>query len=102
MEGITYYYAVTAVDQTGNEGPAVETSATSIVLYPEPRISTNEAGQVVVSWTTNSAGWYLQESPDSTPGSWVYSLLVPAVVGDHYQLTVPVTAPRCFFRFILP
>lgn len=100
LDGITYYYAVTAVDQSANEGSAAETSATSIVPYPDLQISANEAGQVVVSWTSNSAGWYLQESPDSSPGSWVYSPLVPVVAGDQFQVTFTPTSQGRNFRLI--
>ncbi len=100
MNGVTYYYAVTAVDQSGNEGAAAETSATSIVPFPQLEISTNAEGEVVVSWTVNSAGWYLQESPDSSPGSWVFSPLVPVVVDGRFQVKFTPTGQGRNFRLI--
>jgi hypothetical protein len=100
MNGITYYYAVTAVDLSLNEGAAAETSATSIVPDPEIHISTNESGQVVVSWPSTAVGWYLQESPDSSPGSWVYSPLVPVLVGNQFQVTFTPAGQGRNFRLI--
>ena len=95
----TYYYVVTAVDQADNEWPATfETSADSI--FPSLKLSFNAMDQLVIEWTTTFSGWFLQESPDLTPASWMDSLLVPAVDGDHYQTVIATTPPRMFFRLM--
>ena len=101
VDKTTYHYVVTAVDQTGNESPASsETSATSILIYPQLYVYGNDQGQFLLEWTTTLPGWYLQESPDLTPGSWTYYPAAPIIVGDHYQVTITPTSQRRFFRLI--
>ncbi|MDP3848888.1 MAG: cellulase family glycosylhydrolase [Luteolibacter sp.] len=102
VNNVTYYYMVTAVDLQGNESYfSLVVGVTSIVPYPQLRISGNPNGGLKLEWPTASSGWYLQESPDLSPGSWVHSPLVPVMEANLYLATFDPTWQSRFFRLIL-
>lgn len=97
--GNNYFYAVTALDVRGNESStSLHVQAASAPAYPEISVSEPVFGQFVVQWAAASPGWYLQENRSLSPDTWIYSTLVPTVVGENYQVIVTPTSERRFFR----
>lgn len=57
------------------------------------------AGQVLVSWPTNSGDWVLQSTPSlSAGGTWVDVTNTPALVADHEIVTNGISGSAQFFR----
>jgi len=54
---------------------------------------------VVVAWPWPSTGYILQESPDTTPGSWVDSTRAVNTTGTRIEVVVPAIGQR-FFRLV--
>jgi hypothetical protein len=103
--GITCYYAVTAVDNLGNESAAsAETASAESPAIPSASFTGPPAGESgqVVQWSAAFPGWHLQESPDLSTGSWTDSTLPVSLVGEHYQVTLPSVGTQRFFRLAGP
>lgn len=72
----------------------------TVVQTPGAPILSIEAsgpGQATISWTPDTPGWVLQESPDLIPSSWTNS---PS--GATNPVAVPATLPKKFYRLFKP
>jgi len=55
--------------------------------------------QIELTWSTNWTGLTLQTSSGLSPaGSWTVEPAPPRIVGDHYQVTLPASDTKRFFR----
>jgi hypothetical protein len=54
-------------------------------------------GQATISWSPNSGGWVLQETPSLSPTNWINS-----VSGPTNPITIPVAPPTKFYRLFKP
>jgi len=94
-----------AISQNGNVivgwgiNPAGQTEGWIADLAPNVEIDRG-ASPVVISWSTNAAGFLLQQTP-SLPAVWTYSTTTPAVLNNRYVLTNSGDGQR-FFRLVKP
>lgn len=72
----------------------------SLVLPPPPQLGISISGpNVILTWPTNAPGFALQSTIDlHSPGVWNTNYPAPAVVGNQYVLTNPISGPRIFYR----
>jgi hypothetical protein len=59
---------------------------------------TKIGGSAVISWTTNSLGYTLQQIGDLTKTNWTSLTNSLGIVGSVNQVTLPLTATNNFFR----
>jgi hypothetical protein len=106
VNGLTYYYVVTATNQMGQGLPSPEAGATP--HGPVPLTGTNIAAKVsgrnfTVSWPSSYVGWILQTNAVDVGNSLDWGD-VPGS-GTNYQMIFPTgnsTNPREFFRLRYP
>ncbi|MGA2864218.1 MAG: glycoside hydrolase family 52 protein [Verrucomicrobiota bacterium] len=106
VNGITYYYVVTATNQIGEGLPSPEASATP--YGPVPSTGTNitvlvNGGNLTVSWPSNYVGWILQTNTVDVGNNVLWGDL-PGSQTDR-QMTFPTinpTIPMEFFRLRHP
>jgi uncharacterized repeat protein (TIGR03803 family) len=69
------------------------------IIMPGPKIDiTNMAGQAVISWRTNYAGFILQSSQDLNPGSWLDGTNLAFSASGRFWVTNPISSGSQFFR----
>jgi len=106
VNGLTYYYVVTATNQMGESLPSPEASATPHGAVPPT--GTNVAavasgGNVTVSWPLSYVGWILQTNAVDV-GNGLYWGDVPGS-GTNSRMTFTTSNPRSrseFFRLRHP
>ncbi len=76
------------------------TYSLGVLVRPELRISLPDPANVRLSWTTNSPGFALQQSPAVT-GTYVALSNAPVVIGPDFTVTLPNTNAG-FFRLAKP
>jgi len=62
--------------------------------------STETSNQIVLSWPTNQTGFTLQSSASLISPAWLNCDIAPAIVGDLFVVTNPISAPADFFRLM--
>jgi RHS repeat-associated protein len=94
----THTFQVMAQGNNGLWGPAAVFNL--IVLAPPPYITISRSSEeVVLSWTTNSANYYLQTTTNLSSGAvWTYATNTTSRVGASNYVTVPITNTAQFFR----
>ncbi|HWH71819.1 MAG TPA: fibronectin type III domain-containing protein, partial [Candidatus Sulfotelmatobacter sp.] len=106
VNGVTYYYILTATNQIGESLPSPEVSATP--YGPVPSTGTNltasvTGSQLMVSWPATYVGWILQTNK--------LNLGNPSAWGDvpdsltNWQMAFPINDPAIpigFFRLRHP
>jgi uncharacterized repeat protein (TIGR03803 family) len=72
----------------------------SLVLPPSPQLGISISGtNVILSWPTNAPGFALQSTTNlPSPGVWNTNYPGPAVIGNQYILTNPISGPQMFYR----
>ena len=74
-------------------------------FIPEPPrllYSTPQPGTLVLFWSTNAAGFVLQQNGDLNATNWVNVANVPAVVGTNWQVTLSLLIGNRFLRLRQP
>jgi hypothetical protein len=51
-----------------------------------------------ISWPQSASGFSLYTSSDLITGTWQNVAAIPVINGDRFQVTLPATASRNFFR----
>jgi hypothetical protein len=71
-------------------------------LLPRPSLAIRLAGSnVALSWPTNgSAGYRVQTNLNLSPGRWFDATKAVVVTNGAFQITLPISAPRTFYRLI--
>lgn len=72
------------------------------LLPPALGLSLPGNGQGHLEWPLVPAGWILKESSDLQAGGWLNYTGTISTVGDHYETTFRLTAPRRFFKLVPP
>ncbi len=106
VNGLTYYYVVTATNQSGAGLPSPEAGATP--RGPLPLMGTNITARVsgrsfTVSWPANYVGWILQTNAVDVGNSLDWGDVPGSET--NYQTTFPTTnptVPKVFFRLRHP
>lgn len=106
VNGLTYYYVVTATNQVGEGLPSPEASATP--SGPVPSTGTNLTAQVngrnlTISWPSNYVGWILQTNSLNVGNSLSWGDL--PFSQTNWRMTFPTTNPAIpmeFFRLRHP
>jgi len=77
----------------------------SDVLGPNATLSTSaklaavsSSGNVTLSWPVANAGFSVQSSPSLSPTTWTTLTNAPVLVGSTWQVVVPESGGRQFFR----
>ena len=60
VNGMPYYYVVTATNSFGESGNSSEASAWSVSTSPTPLNFVAMGGQIQISWPMDHTGWHLQ------------------------------------------
>lgn len=69
------------------------------IIMPGPLLSfSNAAGEVLLSWPTNYAGYIVQSATSLQPPNWVDSSGSPVVAGSEFRVSLPAAQPSRFFR----
>ena len=106
VNGLSYYYVVTATNHIGESLPSPEASATPHGAVPTTGTNiaaTASGGKVTVSWPLNYLGWILQTNAVDV-GNGLYWGDVPGS-GTNSQMTFPTsnsTSRSEFFRLRYP
>ena len=58
------------------------------------------SGNLTFSWTTNAVGFGVQMTADLFQPQWSIVDVTPAVQGDRYIVTLPLTNTRAFYRLV--
>jgi hypothetical protein len=86
VQGLTYFFAVTAYDTAGLESDYSEEISFTVTgtgtLPPALKIARLDQGHVVISWPTNFAGWSLKWSTDLRHWEGFYKW--PMVSGTNF------------------
>ena len=77
-------------------------SVTAASVRPVLSIAAVGGAQVQLAWTTNSAGYQLEQSPQLNGASWSGVTNVPTVTGDHFVLPLSAGDTQRFFRLHKP
>ena len=56
------------------------------------------SGNLIISWPQSATGYTLQSRASLTSGTWTNVSGTPSVVGNNYQLSVPISGSSQFFR----
>jgi len=118
-DGVTVFDGTVAADDPPvggyvefGSGTYWETTAGTVVDFdwvgwgdasdlPRPALSIRGVGSnVLVSWSTNDAGFLLQSSTDLTSSNWIDVINPVSVVGTQYAVTNASTAPAQYYRLI--
>jgi hypothetical protein len=103
VNGVTYYYVLTATNEIGESVPSPEVSATPVPATGTNLTASVTGSQLFVSWPATYVGWILQTN--------ILSLTNPAAWGDvpasrtNSQMTFPINnsaIPVEFFRLRHP
>ena len=66
-----------------------------------PTLAIRRAGpDVVLSWTTNAAGFTLFRTTNVVSTNWQMTIWPTVIVGDEYTVTEPVTDEQRFYRLV--
>lgn len=89
MNGVTYYYVVSALNPAGESA-----NSTQVSLVPRPPLSlTQTTTNLTLSWPLASAGFTLQSRTNLVSGNWEnVTSPAPQVVGDQWQVELPLSA----------
>lgn len=85
----------------GTSGGGRRNAGTIFRLSPEgPKMAAFRLlSDIVLTWPTNDAGFTLQSTTNLTaPVVWSTNLPAPGVVNGQYQVTIPLSGSRQFFR----
>ncbi|MGC9942537.1 MAG: LamG-like jellyroll fold domain-containing protein [Verrucomicrobiota bacterium] len=55
-------------------------------------------GNLIISWPQSATGYTLQSRSSLTSGTWTNVSGTPSVVGNNYQLSVPISGASQFYR----
>jgi hypothetical protein len=72
------------------------------VEAPRLWVAMTSSNCVLLTWSTNSSGFSLQESPVVSSGTWATNSTIPAVVGVLNQVCVPIASGKRFYRLAKP
>jgi regulation of enolase protein 1 (concanavalin A-like superfamily) len=101
LNGMTYYYEVSALNLAGESTNSVPASATP--QAPPTLILSRPGTNLMFSWPVTSAGFILQSSTNLAPGSWVtVTSPVPQNTNGQWQVILsPATnAGPVFYRLM--
>jgi hypothetical protein len=56
------------------------------------------SGNLIITWPQSATGYTLQSRASLTSGTWSNVAGTPTVVGNNYQLSVPISGAAQFFR----
>jgi len=92
-----------SADPPGTHNGRTHTSnfAMPIKLLPAPQLKIARlAGNVILSWPTNSGMLSFQSTPSLAPPNWSDLAQQPAVnlLGTNYQASLPISSTNVFFR----
>jgi hypothetical protein len=96
-----------AVADVNGDGPvdlvsANEGSGTLTVLTNTAVLVTVPFKNVVLSWSTNAAGFVLQQNSNLATANWQDVTNTPSVTNGQYQVTIPVSPANNFFHLFHP
>ena len=64
-----------------------------------PKLTATVSGSnLVITWPSSASGYTVQTS--SNLGSWSSAGLTPEIVGQNYQVTVPLAQGPAFYRLM--
>lgn len=69
---------------------------------PVLAIQRTATNTVVLSWSKTEVPWKVEEVPDASAAQWTGVGAEPQLVGDRYQLVIPLTEGNRFFRLKKP
>jgi hypothetical protein len=72
----------------------------SFTVFPRPMasISLSSRGDLVVSWPTNVAGFYVESTASLEQPVWSILNLAPVIVNDRFSVTAPSGNGPQFYR----
>jgi hypothetical protein len=97
--GITYHYVVSALSPAGESG---NSAPTALLPRPPVQLAFTETN-LTISWPLASEGFAVQSRTNLLLGDWEnVTSPVPQIVGDQWQVTLPVSAsaPAAFYRLL--
>ena len=75
--------------------------ANYIELSAYPMLSAQRSGShLVLSWPAADYGFSVQAKPGLSGGTWASLTNVPALMGTHWQVSLPVSGSAQFFRLV--
>lgn len=84
---------------TSPEGSTSEFSRCIQLLFPAPLTIVRSGTMVIISWPASSgSGWILQRSPISSLFDWKDVPAIPDLVGDQYQIKIPIGPEGYLYR----
>jgi hypothetical protein len=92
--GSIYYYVVSGLNGGGESSNSVQ-----VAVMPIPSMSLTQTGtDLTLSWSLASAGFRLQSRTNLFLGNWEdVTLPAPEMVGNQWQVTVPVSDGESVF-----
>jgi len=88
---------------TGSIAGVVVASTTLPTPQPPPTLSARQVGgDIVLSWPTNAAGFFLEHATSLQVSNWSPVATTPAIVGDHNTVTNTMTGDAGFYRLHKP
>ncbi len=104
VNGITYYYIVTATNSFGESVDSIEASAHPVSTTSLPIDFALNAGQMQLNWPTDHLGWRL-EMQTNVPGAGLGTNWVAIPNSDATnQIVMPIHPEdgSVFFRLVYP
>jgi fibronectin type 3 domain-containing protein len=100
VNGMTYYYVVTATNSFGESGTSPEASAHPVSTTSIPVEIALNGGQIQLGWPQDHTGWSLQVQTNSLGTNWV---TVPASTLTN-QMVFPINPAygSIFYRLVYP
>jgi fibronectin type 3 domain-containing protein len=102
--GVTYYYVVVATGSAANSGNSPEANATPFSPVPPQLISSNDGGQLTLSWPLDHLGWRLVAQTNA-PGvglttNWV--TVTGSTSTNRVFIPIDPNVGSVFFRLVHP
>jgi hypothetical protein len=81
---------------------AVRTWIEEVTAEPRLRIQNLQTNTVLLAWPTNAGGFALQDNETLASTNWTTVTNSPVVVSNEFQVNLPTTFPKSFYRLVLP
>jgi len=104
IDGMNYYYVVSALNLGGESTNSLQVSAIPVSLVPPRLVFQASGSQIQLAWPMDHLGWHLESQTNSlNSGLGTNWITVSGSAGTN-QLTVPigVTYGSVFYRLIYP
>lgn len=86
------------INPSGQQEAWIATIEPVVATQPPPLSIHVDNTNCVLTWATNVVGFALQQSSDGSLTNWTAVPIPPAVVGNQFAVTNPVTTTSAYFR----